>query len=115
MKCEWVQQNVLFYVYDELPDDARHELEQHVARCKDCGAELETMRSFRKELVRANPCFPTRLFIKLDLPTLERPTNAISGNRPAGNCSGDVALFTNLTLVIFNLLAGRSGPGAVLL
>src|SRR5215813_11221877 len=55
MKCEWVQQNVLFYVYDELPDDARHELEQHVARCQDCSAELETMRSFRKELVRANP------------------------------------------------------------
>lgn len=55
MKCEWVQQNVLFYVYDELPDDARHELEQHVARCQDCSAELETMRSFRKELVRGNP------------------------------------------------------------
>jgi hypothetical protein len=55
MKCEWVQQNVVFYVYDELPDDARHELEQHVARCKECGADLETMRSFRKELVRANP------------------------------------------------------------
>ena len=55
MKCEWVQQNVVFYVYDELPDDARHELEQHVARCKDCSAELETMRSFRKELVRGNP------------------------------------------------------------
>jgi len=55
MKCEWVQQNVVFYVYDELPDDARHELEQHVARCQDCSAELETMRSFRKELVRGNP------------------------------------------------------------
>jgi anti-sigma factor RsiW len=41
MKCEWVQQNVLLYVYDELPDDARHELEQHVVRCKDCAAELE--------------------------------------------------------------------------
>ena len=41
MKCEWVQQNVLLYVYDELPDDARHELEQHVVRCKDCAAELD--------------------------------------------------------------------------
>src|SRR5213592_2001675 len=47
MKCEWVQQNVLLYVYDELPDDARHELEQHVVRCKDCAAELESVRSFR--------------------------------------------------------------------
>jgi len=55
MKCEWVQQNVVFYVYDELPDDARHELDQHVARCKDCAAELEAMRSSRRELVRLNP------------------------------------------------------------
>lgn len=47
MKCEWVQQNVLLYVYDELPDDARHELEQHVARCKDCASELESTRNFR--------------------------------------------------------------------
>lgn len=55
MKCEWVQQNVVFYVYDELPDDARHELDQHVARCKDCAAELEAMRSCRRELGRLNP------------------------------------------------------------
>ncbi len=47
MKCEWVQQNVLLYVYDELPDDARHELEQHVVRCKDCAAEFESVRKFR--------------------------------------------------------------------
>lgn len=49
MKCEWVQQNVLLYVYDELPDDARHELEQHVVRCKDCAAELESVRKFRSD------------------------------------------------------------------
>jgi len=55
MKCEWVQQNVVFYVYDELPDDARHELEQHVARCKDCNAELEATRSLRTELVQLTP------------------------------------------------------------
>lgn len=55
MKCEWVQQNIVFYVYDELPDDARHELEQHVARCKDCGAELEAMRSFRTDVTQLNP------------------------------------------------------------
>jgi len=48
MKCEWVQQNVLLYVYDELPDDARHELEQHVVRCKDCAAELESVKKFRE-------------------------------------------------------------------
>ena len=41
MKCEWVQENILLYVYNELADDARYELEQHVARCADCAAELE--------------------------------------------------------------------------
>src|ERR1700680_1038417 len=44
MKCEWVKDNVLLYVYNELPDDARYELEQHLARCADCTAELKTTR-----------------------------------------------------------------------
>jgi len=52
MKCEWVQPNIVLFVYDELPDDARHELEQHVARCQSCAAELESTRNFRAELVR---------------------------------------------------------------
>jgi HEAT repeat protein/putative zinc finger protein len=52
MKCEWVQQNVLLYVYDELPDDARHELEQHVARCSDCAAELDSVKHFRSDFAR---------------------------------------------------------------
>ena len=50
MKCEWVQQNILLYVYDELPDDARYELEQHTARCADCAAELNAARDFHSTL-----------------------------------------------------------------
>lgn len=46
MKCDWVQQSILLYVYDELADDARYELEQHVARCADCSAELRSAREF---------------------------------------------------------------------
>src|SRR5712672_402391 len=41
MKCEWVRENITLHVYGELADDARHELEQHVARCADCAAEVE--------------------------------------------------------------------------
>ena len=41
MKCEWVRENIVLQVYGELADDARHELEQHVARCADCAAELK--------------------------------------------------------------------------
>jgi hypothetical protein len=50
MKCEWVKENVLLYVYNELPDDARYELEQHLARCADCTAELKTAREFHAAL-----------------------------------------------------------------
>jgi hypothetical protein len=46
MKCEWVQENILLYVYNELADDARYELEQHLARCPECAAELKASRAF---------------------------------------------------------------------
>ncbi len=46
MKCEWVQENILLHIYNELPDDARYELEQHIARCTDCAAELKSARQF---------------------------------------------------------------------
>jgi len=52
MKCEWVKQNIVFYVYDELADDARHELEQHVARCKDCAAEVEAVKQLRTDFAQ---------------------------------------------------------------
>jgi len=50
MKCEWVKDNILLYVYNELPDDARYELEQHLARCTDCTAELKSTRKFQTVL-----------------------------------------------------------------
>ncbi len=50
MKCEWVRQNIVLHVYDELADDARYELDQHVARCTDCAAELQAAREFRQTM-----------------------------------------------------------------
>jgi anti-sigma factor RsiW len=46
MNCDWVEQSILLYLYDELADDARYELEQHVARCADCSAQLKSAREF---------------------------------------------------------------------
>jgi hypothetical protein len=46
-----------------------------------------------------------------DLPTLERPTNAISGKRSAGNCSGDTELLINSALSSFILFAGHDNAG----
>ena len=50
MNCDWVQQNVTLYLYNELADDARHELEQHIQRCKDCAAELAAQQEFQAEM-----------------------------------------------------------------
>jgi hypothetical protein len=50
MKCEWVQENILLHIYNELPDDARYELEQHVARCPECAAELKASRQLHASL-----------------------------------------------------------------
>lgn len=63
MKCEWVQQNVVFYVYDELADDARHELEQHIARCKNCAGELESAKALRGEFAQLPVPEPSPSFI----------------------------------------------------
>ena len=46
MKCDWVRQNIVFYVYNELEDDARYEVEQHLGRCSDCALELKAARAF---------------------------------------------------------------------
>ena len=50
MNCEWVQQNIALYLYDELADDARHELEQHIRRCQDCAAELAAQQEFQEQM-----------------------------------------------------------------
>jgi hypothetical protein len=48
MNCDWVRENITLYVYDELADDARHELEQHIHRCPGCTSELQSMREFKE-------------------------------------------------------------------
>jgi len=53
MNCEWVRENIVLQVYNELEDDARHELEQHVARCADCAAELKSAKEFHAALSQA--------------------------------------------------------------
>ena len=59
MKCEWVQENILLYIYNELADDARYELEQHLSRCSECAAELKTARVFHATLSKRPVAEPT--------------------------------------------------------
>lgn len=50
MKCEWVKDNLIFLIYNEVEDDARFEMEQHLARCPECTAELKATRKFHATL-----------------------------------------------------------------
>jgi anti-sigma factor RsiW len=59
MKCDWVRQNILFYVYNELEDDARYEVEQHLARCPECATELKATRKFHATLSETPVAEPT--------------------------------------------------------
>jgi hypothetical protein len=59
MKCEWVRENITLHVYGELADDARHELEQHVARCADCATELKAEQEFHALLSQDRAAEPT--------------------------------------------------------
>jgi hypothetical protein len=60
---------------------------------------LPAIRSSKKLIARVRPgvelvraiFVPTRVLITLDLPTLERPRNAISGSVGAGKCPTSVA------------------------
>ncbi|HXZ80592.1 MAG TPA: HEAT repeat domain-containing protein [Terriglobales bacterium] len=47
MNCDWVKANIPLFIYDELTDDARHELQQHCARCSGCAGELESAQGFK--------------------------------------------------------------------
>jgi hypothetical protein len=67
MNCDWVQENITLYLYNELADDAHHELEGHAARCEECGAELQAMRRFHGEMS--------------ELPQLEVTPNLLASSR----------------------------------
>ena len=59
MKCEWVRENIVLQVYGELADDVRYELEQHVARCAECAAELKAEQDFHALLSQDRAEDPT--------------------------------------------------------
>ncbi|MGA2990683.1 MAG: zf-HC2 domain-containing protein [Candidatus Korobacteraceae bacterium] len=53
MNCQWVHENVSLYLYRELADDARFELEQHVRRCGACAQEVHELERLHQQLEAA--------------------------------------------------------------
>jgi hypothetical protein len=81
MKCEWVRDNIVLQVYGELADDARHELEQHVARCADCAAELKAEQEFHALLAQDRAADPTpNLLTASRMRLQEALETAVQGN-----------------------------------
>jgi hypothetical protein len=50
MKCDIASESMILMSYGELPDELAGVLEQHLAGCESCRAELETMRLFEERL-----------------------------------------------------------------
>ena len=47
MNCELAHERIVMAAYGELPDDATHELDRHLAACVDCSAEREQLRALK--------------------------------------------------------------------
>jgi len=54
MNCDWVKENVVLYIYDELADDAKYTFEHHTQHCLACRQDLESAVAF-KEGMAARP------------------------------------------------------------
>ncbi|HLJ88636.1 MAG TPA: HEAT repeat domain-containing protein [Candidatus Angelobacter sp.] len=47
MNCDWTKENIVLYIYDELADDAKHGMEQHIRQCPACDQELRSAMAFK--------------------------------------------------------------------
>jgi hypothetical protein len=50
MNCDWTRDNIVLYIYEELPDDAKFALERHIQHCVTCRKELEAAREFKDNM-----------------------------------------------------------------
>jgi hypothetical protein len=50
MTCDWTKDNIVFYIYDELADDAKFAFEQHVRQCVGCRRELDAGLQFKENM-----------------------------------------------------------------
>ena len=47
MNCELAHERIVMAAYGELPDDAAHELDRHLAACAECQKEREQLRALK--------------------------------------------------------------------
>jgi hypothetical protein len=81
MNCEWVQQNITLYLYGELADDARHEVEQHITRCQDCAAELAEQKEFQAQMSALPVLEPSASFLAASRMRLQESLEQVQPHR----------------------------------
>ncbi len=95
MKCESVQNNLNLYVYDELPDDARHEVENHLAGCATCAEEAKSMRMFLSALTTAKPEDPSANLLAASRMKLQEALESAEQQRGWQRFTVDIAGWMN--------------------
>jgi len=115
MNCEWVKENAALYIYDELGDAERHEVDQHVERCAACKQELAAAGEFKmtmSSLARPEPAPNLLAASRMKLQeALETATQSHGWSRFAFDLAGwlqQVKLAPALTmaLLIFGFAGG---------
>jgi hypothetical protein len=81
MNCDWVRQNITLYLYSELADDARHELEQHTTRCQSCATELAEQREFQAQMSALPVEEPSASFLAASRMKLQEALEQIEPHR----------------------------------
>jgi hypothetical protein len=114
MKCELVQNNLNLYLYDELPDDARHEVETHLANCADCATEAKTMRLFLQTLTDTKPEDPSANLLAASRMNLQEALESAEQNKGWSRFTVDLAgwmhqLRFSPALAIMLLMIGFGG------
>ncbi len=85
MNCDWTKENVVLYIYDELADDAKFELEQHIRQCLGCRRDLDAALEFKDNMAalpvkEISPSFLTanRMQLQESLEQAEQSRNIFS-------------------------------------
>jgi hypothetical protein len=114
MKCELVKNNLNLYLYDELPDDARHEVETHLASCAECSAEAHTTRMFLQALTDAKPQDPSASLLAASRMKLQESLESAEQSRGWSRFTVDIAGWMNQmrfspALAVMLLMIGFGG------
>ena len=82
MQCELAQQNIVLYVYGDLPDEVVHELEQHLLDCGPCQHEVQVTQALQQAMSLAPMAEPTPNLLTQSRIRLEEALDTMPAGAP---------------------------------